>query len=175
MIQLLREPIDKKARRVMAMPEWIGPARKTDGYWHIPRSAARYDNRISVHTWCGQLINTEGRTLTDQRPPDMVCGTCVGRHRGAGRVDGQVFSPRDHFGLPTRCPGESDGRHCVACGARVRYSWMTGTTIHRPAPELLERCSPCPAHGWKDMISRADRLVCIAWSSDGDCGWEAGP
>lgn len=178
MIELLREPIDMRARRITKMPAWIGPARG-DGYWHIPRSASRYPDRVSVHTWCGQLLSLgegrEKRLLSETKPDDMACGTCLGRHRGFSRADGEIFSPRDHFGLPTWCPGESDGRRCLACGHRVRYSWRTGTSHHRPSVALLERCTPCPSHGWRNIVSRNDRLICIAWSASGDCGWEAGP
>lgn len=164
---LLREPLSGNAVRVLALPEW---AQGTAGaYWHVPRSAAIYDgNRLCVSVWCG--VSFQRPHLTDDAPADLQCGTCVGRRDGHARADGLIFSPRDHFALPTRCPGESDGRTCMACGARVRYSWWSGTSLHRPAPGLLDRFRPCPRHGWKGAVARDETLVCLEWD-DGRCGF----
>lgn len=174
-VRLRREPIGGNSVRVLVLPEWARGAKGE--YWHVPRSAAIYDgDRLCVSAWCGPSFNYP--QLTDDPPADLRCGTCVGRRDGTARTDGLIFTPRDHFALPVRCPGESDGRTCTACGGRVRYSWLRGTSVHRPAPELAVRCRPCPRHGWVSVQSHSDRgerLYCVAHEPDGLCRYDCGP
>lgn len=176
-IALRREEIS--GRRITHMPEWIGPASPRGEYWHIPRSAQNIDGRIRVDTWCGQSFDVNTRPLSDRRPEEFACGTCIGRATGAVRDDGTIFSPRDDFSLPKWCPGESDGWHCIACGRKSRASsWFGGSGIasHRPDPLLAERCQPCPRHGWRWMQSRNGQLICFRHDGpNSNCEWNGGP
>lgn len=161
---------------VRSLP-WLRPSRP-DGYWHQPRSASRRpDGRLSILTWCGQMRYEPDSMLAADAPESMRCGTCHGRRQGFDRADGLIFTPRDPWALPTRCPGEADDddRNCVACGARVsaaRGWWASGIAKHRPAPELAARLHPCPRHGWRDIRPTGDTFACFAWrGSAGRCDW----
>lgn len=162
-VLLHRDPLaSEKYEHVAELPAWIGPGR-AGTYWHQPRSAHRHcpplrsDCDIVVSTWCGQALYRleAGLYAVDEPPEDLRCGTCLGRRLGYDREDGAIFQPRDHWTLPTYCPGESgdDGRNCFACGARTRIAggYRTTEARHRPTPELAVRFEPCPAHGWSRM------------------------
>lgn len=195
LVPLLREPAD--GARVLALPPWIGPGPRSHAlYWHRPRSAyVRHDGEgplLIVSLWCGpsRFVSETPRRrplfagpdyvrLTDVEPPEFKCGTCVGRLEGHLRADGLIFAPRDAFALPAWCPGEGDPHLCFACGfkTRARRGWWTGgESPHRPLPALVERCEPCPRHGWENVVARDGRLVCRrfvgngSWYCDYDCG-----
>ena len=174
-VELFRDP--GEGSRITRLPAWIAP--KVGGrYWHQPRSASLHGERLVVRFWCGQTIgNLKVTRLTAVPPEDLMCGTCIGRRAGYDREGGAVFRPRDHWKLPTRCPGNGwdrpDFKLCNACGDRVRAAqgWNAwGSANHRPGPGIAERLRPCPNHGWRDIGQAADeRFVCRSWR----CGWAA--
>jgi hypothetical protein len=178
MITLRRESIAALASvRVMELPKWIGPCSRKGVYWHIPRSAMDFGDRLSIQMWCGVHFNAR-RLKTGKPPAGAKCGTCAGRYEGAEGLNGLIFSPRDVFAPPRLCPGEDivDGR-CAACGELCR-PWLGRPQRHAPGPEFSRRFRPCPDHGWRDvrMSWTTGRLVC--WASVGgdwgrcdfDCG-----
>lgn len=169
LVPLFRDPHEGAA--VLALPGWIRPSpHRRARYWHMPRSAALHsDGRITVSLWCGPSRSTiTVDDFTDEPPDEYRCGTCVGRRQGFERKNGLIFTPRDHWKLPTRCPGEgtdADWRHCFACGARVHSARYPnyGYADHRPAAAFTDRYAPCPRHGWRDMRSPwplNDMLIC---------------
>jgi hypothetical protein len=179
-IALLREPLldALRAERVLELPKFV----RSRTYWHVPRSAAMRDGRLGVSCWCGVSFHGRKQTLElrDDEPDENVCGTCIGRWEGAQAGGALIFRPRDEFGMPTWCPStESDDlNHCIACGRRVYYSWQRGAvTRHRPDPGLLDRCRPCPDHGWSRAGTRGDRIVCWAHVGHefGYCDFDCGP
>lgn len=197
-VPLVRDP--GQGRAVLALPPWVGPAphrrERRSLYWHQPRSARIWTPGWSngevlfIQTWCGPGIrvplhpdreNPPRHVLTDEAPEDMKCGTCAGRRAGHVREDGTIFAPRDMFGLPARCPGEGGPgwpAYCILCGERVRSSRYPyyGEADHRPLPALLERCRPCPQHGWIHAAVREGRLVCgRGWFDLDRCGLDLGP
>lgn len=170
-IELFRDP--GQGEHVSQMPPWVLP-RSNGRYWHRPRSASVHgDGRLYVRFWCGQAGTVDLHRLTHEVPEDLKCGTCVGRRAGWDRADGTVFRPRDHWALPSRCPGNSweppKYRTCFACGRPVQAArgWNAwGSASHRPDPDLADRFEPCPQHGWREMYERDGALVCNAWRCD---------
>lgn len=173
LVRLHRDPIPAGVH-VLALPPWVPPARDAAAYWHQPRSAfLRSDGRISILFWCGQCRYETLETLaaTDQPPPELRCGTCVGRRAGYDRADGLIFRPHDHWALPKVCPSTDpdpdDLRLCAACGRRTNCArgWNAyGLARHAPDPALADRHSPCPRHGWREMRWRDGVLACGSWS-----------
>lgn len=175
-VRLLREPTS--GWHITQLPPWIAPATSKPGrYWHQPRSASWYGNRLQVHFWCGQSTGVEQHRLRGEPPEDLKCGTCIGRRMGYDGTDGAVFTPRDWWKLPSRCPGVTweppDFKLCLACGERVQAArgWNAwGSACHRPGPGLAERVQVCPQHGWRDMRERSNGYACLVWQ----CGWYSG-
>lgn len=172
-IDLLRHPTN--GDHVASLPPWIAPNTTKPGrYWHQPRSASMYGDRLLVHFWCGQSANVDPCRLSDLPPEDLKCGICVGRRMGFDRENGAVFKPFDWWALPTRCPGRSwnppDFKTCLACGAKVRAAqginaW--GSAQHKPMPALADRgivC--CPQHGWMHMHETNGGFACSLWRCD---------
>ncbi len=172
-VELFRDP--GHGQHVTRLPAWIAP--RGGVYWHQPRSARLRDGSLVVDYWCGQMARVDVSRLSEEPPEDLKCGTCLGRRAGFDRVDGAVFHPRDHWRLPSRCPGRSweapDFKLCIACGERVRAAqgWNAwGSAKHRAGPGLTERLRPCPRHGWKDIYHAGDGVFpCRSWQ----CGWVA--
>lgn len=182
MIALRREAIASAltAERVLELPKYVRSLRGE--YWHIPRAAVRFPDRLAVSMWCGVGFGTRGVVLTDITPSSKVCGTCVGRFTGSELDEGLIFTPRDDFALPRWCPGDEPGADglCFACGARARFGYYGFRYIrgaHRPTPELALCCSPCPDHGWRDVQPRDGRIVCRHWVGGGwgSCDFDCGP
>jgi len=172
---------------------------------HRPRSAtishyawADYQPTLHVRLWCGQSLSC-GRyrknVLFAATPLDgwPVCGTCEGRAIGVGLptteqiITGELpdrwellFSPRDAFAIPRRCPGsghvwssvfmdDPDNPRrglCPWCGAsvKVRGHFAGGANIcaHPPGPDL----EPCPRHGYDHLgiphhARRPDSLAAV--------------
>lgn len=180
MIALRREPIADAlhAERVLELPKFVRSSIAT--YWHIPRSASRRADRLVVSCWCGVGFHGGRPTLlTDVEPDENICGTCIGRWEGAQAEGSTIFSPRDYFATPTWCPSTEfdEAGRCVACGRRVRVSWYGGIGRHRPGDLFVERCQPCPDHGWSRAGTRAGRVVCWAMVGYGfgNCDFDCGP
>lgn len=182
-VPLLRESMASDGVRVTALPPWLGPAptNRMGRYWHRPRSAYRsLDGVLHVSVWCGPSFYVGSPRhnpyqFTDDPPEDLRCGTCEGRWLGARREDGLIFSPRDIFAPPKRCPGESYDatlRHCALCGAKVNAGWRYGMAIHRPGPDLAVRYRPCNRHGWERMQPLFDR-VAHAYTDVLACLWHS--
>lgn len=153
------------------MPMWIGPRSRGGVYWHVPRAALDFGDRLAISMWCGVHFNGVTGDLPLVEPPAGVkCGTCLGRFHGAQGIDGLIFSPRDDFAAPKVCPGADvvDGC-CAACGVPVR-TWLGGPQRHAPGPGFAARFAPCPDHGWRWARVRADgRIVCRCFVG---CGWD---
>jgi hypothetical protein len=181
MIALQREANSAagSATRVRELPMWIGPRSRAGTYWHIPRSALDFGDRIAVSMWCGVSFPGIRGDLPLVDPPEGVkCGTCLGRYEGAHGLNGLVFTPRDDFALPRLCPGRDVvGGCCSACGLPVRW-WLGRPQRHAPTSEFAERYTPCPDHGWTNVdADEHGRVVCssthVPWW--GRCGFVCGP
>lgn len=158
--------------------------------WHIPRSGVLRGNAFRTFTvWCSAIGMHPDRPrnptlmvdeITDGVP---VCGTCVGRARGAGHeipvievqhVSDIVYEPR-HIRIPRSCPGaaRTDFIHvnvfvgrCPACkeympirGGNRGYDWTPPKLRqHEPGPGLVD---PCPFHMW-DRITPEGVCSCGA-------------
>jgi len=161
---------------VLDLPAWIRP-KTGEHYWHSPRSARRQDDgRLSVTVWCGPHRWARDEDLTDREPRRRICAGCYGRMQAWAEDARLIFRPRDHFGLPTWCPGRDEGAGiCTACGERVSYRYRGGGMAecrHRPRQALLNRYQPCPNHGW---LSVDETMVCRDGDVYGDgsgCGFD---
>lgn len=174
-VNLHRDPVQAGWAPVEQLPQYVRPL-APGRYWHQPRSASIGPaGELSVVYWCGQHVRATRRDFTDSVPEELRCGTCVGRRLGFDGAEGAVFSPRDHWRLPTRCPGRTWGEDglCLACGNKVKAKagpWASGMATHRPGEGLAQRWEPCPFHGWRDAYERGRGLSC-GWG----CGWSFEP
>lgn len=175
MIALRREWNPGLSVRLLELPHFVSSTAGT--YWHVPRSAFDFGDRVSVTAWCGVTVGTRPLTFRDDRPAENVCGTCLGRFDGERRAGGLIFAPRDVFAPPRSCPGdEVVNGLCTICGDRARY-WGDGVQRHAPGSLFIARCTPCPDHGWRDAVARDSRLVCRSWVGSGFdyCDFDCGP
>jgi len=169
-IELVRDPVE--GDRIERLPRWW-VASDPDRYCHIPQSAyverGKYREpgrrKMVLSLLCGQIrfpASREGMFMDRVPPGRLRCGTCLGRHLGIA-IESVEFRPRDCFETPTYCPAFPDRSPCSFCGARVRFHWAGGQSLHRAGP-LLSRWKPCDMHGWRFAWFRSDAIYCGAWS-----------